>query len=82
MPEQKFVDLIWPPNTEKDLAGYNVYRREDDSPFVRLNAAPITMISFHDMDITPGHKYFYAITAVDRNGNESARSAESAEENP
>ncbi len=25
---KKFVDLIWAPNTEKDLAGYNIYRRE------------------------------------------------------
>jgi len=78
----KFVDLTWPPSREKDLAGYNIYRRKDDSPFVRLNARPITMISFHDVDITSGHKYFYALTAVDRNGNESARSAESAEQNP
>jgi len=61
---------------EKDLAGYNVYRREADGQIKRVNVAPITMLSFQDTDIAPGHTYFYCISAVDIHGNESAKSPE------
>ena len=27
--QKPFIDLLWAPDTEGDLAGYNVYRRED-----------------------------------------------------
>lgn len=74
IPEKRFVDLLWAPNTEKDLAGYNVYRREDGGQEVRLNSAPITMLSFQDTQVVAAHKYFYSISAVDVRGNESAKS--------
>jgi hypothetical protein len=76
IPGKKFIDLLWAPNMEKDLAGYNVYRREADSQIKRVNVAPITMLSFQDTDVAPGHSYFYCISAVDIRGNESAKSPE------
>ncbi len=76
IPGKKFVDLIWAPNTEKDLAGYNIYRREANGKSERINPAPITTLSFQDTNVIAGHTYFYSISAVDIRGNESAKSQE------
>jgi hypothetical protein len=74
----KFVDLLWAPNTEKDVSGYNVYRREENGQSARINSVPITMVSFQDVNVSAGHNYLYSISAVDVHGNESARSPEKA----
>ncbi len=76
IPGKKFVDLIWAPNTEKDLAGYNIYRREANGKSERINPAPITTLSFQDTNVIAGHTYYYSISAVDIRGNESAKSQE------
>jgi hypothetical protein len=73
---KKFVDLLWTPNTEKDISGYNVYRREENGQSARINPVPITTVSFQDVSVSTGHQYLYSISAVDVRGNESARSAE------
>jgi hypothetical protein len=73
---KKFVDLLWAPNTEKDISGYNVYRREENGQLARINSAPISMLSFQDVNVLAGHNYLYCISAVDVHGNESARSLE------
>lgn len=78
LPGKKFVDLLWAPNIEKDLAGYYIYRRQADGQIARLNSAPITMLSFQDTDVAAGAKYSYSISAVDTRGNESAKSSEVA----
>jgi len=77
-----FVDLTWAPNTESDLAGYNIYRREDSSPAVRINTALVNTPSYRDSEVVPGHKYYYAAAAVDLRGNESPHSAEASETVP
>ncbi len=77
-----FVDLTWAPNTEADLAGYNVYRHEAGQPPVKINSELIKAPAYRDRAVTPGHKYFYAVTAVDLRGNEGARSAEASEPLP
>ena len=77
------IDLSWRPNTEPDLAGYAVYRREDQGEWQRISpAAPIVGPAFHDADVQPGHTYHYAVTAIDHSGHESARSAEATETVP
>jgi hypothetical protein len=76
IPGRRFVDLIWSPNTEKDLAGYNIYRRKEGEEMVRINSAPITMLSFQDTTVAAGNKYLYCISAVDLRENESAKSQE------
>lgn len=70
------VELIWTPNLEPDLAGYNVYRREAGGQAVRLNSELVRSALYRDTTATPGHHYFYRITAVDMNGNESLPSPE------
>jgi fibronectin type 3 domain-containing protein len=82
IPGEKSVDLLWAPNTEKDISAYNVYRREENSKPVRINSVPITMLSFQDVNVLAGHKDLYCISAVDAHGNESARSPETTAELP
>jgi len=74
----RFIDLLWAPNTEKDLAGYNIYRRAENGEAVRINSAPIVMLSFQDTKVAAG-AYFYSISAVDVRGNESVKSSEVAQ---
>lgn len=77
------IDLNWQPNTEADLAGYVVYRREGDGSWQRISPAkPIAEPDFHDGTVQRGHSYSYAVTAVDQAGHESQRSAPAEESIP
>jgi hypothetical protein len=80
--QQPFVDLTWAPNTDADLAGYNVYRREENSAWIRINNALVPTPAYRDANLAAGRTYFYAVTAVDVHGNESARSPETQEAVP
>lgn len=77
------VSLFWPANAEPDTAGYNIYRADSaDTPpaqWVRLNSQLHKPTSFRDERVQVGKEYFYQITAVDNNGNESVRSETKAE---
>jgi hypothetical protein len=82
-PGQKpFIDLVWTPNAEPDLAGYNVYRREEGGEPTKLNSDLIKSPAFRDNEVAPGHKYVYSVSAVDMRGNESPRSEEATESVP
>jgi hypothetical protein len=78
-PPQPFIDLSWAPNTESDLAGYNVYRHEEGIEPVKINRELVKAPTYRDLAVEPGHHYFYSVTAVDVRGNESGRSAEASE---
>jgi hypothetical protein len=80
--DQPFIDLAWTPNTEPDLAGYNVYRHTGDEAPVKMNSALIKTSSFRDTQVKQGVKYFYSVSAVDLRNNESAKSAEASETVP
>jgi hypothetical protein len=82
VPPNSFIDLTWSPNTEPDLAGYNVYRHSANTPSAKINTELVKTPRFPDPGIQPGIKYFYSITAVDLRGNESARSEETSETVP
>src|SRR5215469_8500702 len=77
-----FIDLIWSPVTDADLAGYNVYRREDGGPSAKINSELVKTPAFRDSNVSNGKKYFYSVSAVDLRGNESARSEETSESVP
>ena len=82
-PGQKaFIDLVWAPVSEADLAGYNVYRHEGGTSPVKLNSELIKAPAYRDEDVTSGKKYFYSVSAVDIHGNESGRSEEASETVP
>jgi fibronectin type 3 domain-containing protein len=82
-PGQKpFIDLIWAPDTDADLAGYNVYRSESGVEPKKLNADPVKSPAFRDDAVLPGHAYFYSVSAIDIRGNESPRSEPAEEKVP
>jgi hypothetical protein len=83
-PGQKpFIDLVWAPVTDADLAGYNVYRREEgETNPVKLNAEFIKAPAYRDENVAPRKKYFYSVSGVDIRGNESAKSEEANEAVP
>ena len=80
--QSPFVDLIWAPNTDADLAGYNIYRREEGASPVKINSELVKTPAFRDPTVVAGKKYFYSVSAVDLRGNESARSEEASETVP
>ena len=80
--QQPFIDLVWAPDTDADLAGYDVYRREDAGPPIKLNTDLVKTPAYRDSSIQPGKKYYYSVSAVDLRGNESQRSEEASEEMP
>ncbi len=66
-------ELAWDPSPEADLQGYDVYRSSGDQPWQRV-AELIAAPSYSDRDVKPGVAYRYAVSSVDRSGNESKRS--------
>jgi len=66
------VDLSWSINLETDLAGYRVYRSEQEGTRGQLVAPELLPTpAVRDRSVQPGHRYWYTVTAVDRTGNES-----------
>ncbi len=73
IPGGKTIELTWAHNTEPDMAGYRVYRAFGNNPFERIQDTQVST-SYSDHQIEPGKEYRYAVTAVDRAGNESKMS--------
>ncbi|MBP7694652.1 MAG: hypothetical protein KA764_22205, partial [Anaerolineales bacterium] len=71
------VSLTW--NAVAGAAGYNVYRSPvSGGGFVKLNASPVTALSFADSGLENARLYFYSVRALDTAGNESGASNEVA----
>jgi hypothetical protein len=70
------VEIAWRENTDKDLAGYNVYRI-DAGKATRLNGQPLKEHTFADRNLPDARYVSYYVTALDRSGNESTPSRES-----
>jgi hypothetical protein len=77
--QQPFIDLTWAPNSESDLAGYYVYRRQGTGDWVKVTPEPLKVPTFRDNDVIRGHQYQYSVSAVDSRDNESPRSEETTE---
>ncbi len=67
------VDLSWEANTEGDLAGYSVYRRDAQGAEQRVSIHVLPVPAFHDEGLHAGSSYTYSVSAVDKSGNESRR---------
>jgi len=70
------VILHWDPNTDPNLAGYNVYRSASSGgPFVKKNASVLTTLGFCDLTVNNGVTNYYQITAVSTTAQNSLPSA-------
>jgi hypothetical protein len=73
--DAKVVDLSWSINLETDLAGYRVYRSEQEGTKGELLTKELLPTpAYRDTSVHDGQKYWYSVTAVDKAGNESAPS--------
>ena len=71
------VFLTWNENKESDLGGYHVYRsKKSGLEYIRLTDKPLNRTTFSDETVGQGSTYYYVVTALDKSGNESARSRE------
>src|SRR6185503_15613237 len=73
------ISLFWPTSTERDVVGYNIYRAEaseaGDGEWIKLTDQPLSNVTaYRDDRVVIGKRYSYRVAAVDRFGNESARS--------
>lgn len=70
------VLIGWYPNQESDLAGYVIYSMVEGSrdyiEIAEINDSDAT--SYLDDDVENGTTYYYAVSAFDLDGNESAQS--------
>jgi hypothetical protein len=75
------IELAWDRNNESDLAGYRIYRAIlTPGAVTALAAAPLEKLadigqipSYSDHNVEHGKTYRYALSAIDRAGNESPR---------
>lgn len=75
-PGDSQVQLFWQENQERDLAGYRVYRSElPDRGFSVVADLPATVTTFTDTGLRNGKTYYYRLSAVDTDHNESERTA-------
>ena len=74
-PETFVAELSWSINLETDLAGYRVYKSEQENLRGQLLTGDLLLVpADRDTSVERGHRYWYTVTAVDRAGNESAPS--------
>lgn len=72
---QAGIELSWAISAERDLAGYNIYRSDQNSKSPRrLNESTLLTPAYRDITVLPGRLYTYSVTAVDGAGNESPAS--------
>ncbi|MBI4887730.1 MAG: fibronectin type III domain-containing protein [Acidobacteria bacterium] len=66
VPSEGGISLIWEPNSELDLGGYLVLRREPgDATLRQLTATPVADVRYRDTDVQPGRRYVYSVVALD-----------------
>jgi len=66
------IMLVWDPNTQSNLLGYNVYRSiSGTGDFHKLNPAIVVGNSYVDDGVSPNTRYDYRVTSVGSNGLES-----------
>ena len=74
-PAPRRLSLFFPANTERDVAGYNIYRSTDPNApkdtWTKLNRSLLERTTYQDDAVESGVKYFYYLTAVDTSGNTS-----------
>jgi hypothetical protein len=66
VPSEGGISLIWEPNSELDLDGYLVLRREaGDATLRQLTPTPLAEARYRDTSVESGKRYIYSVVAVD-----------------
>jgi len=75
----KKIKLFWNKDQSGTVTGYNVYRSlSSGSGYTKLNTSIISDTCYLNSALTNGSAYYYKITGLDKNGAESAFTAEVA----
>jgi hypothetical protein len=64
------TSLVWQPNTEPDLAGYEIVYRDTNMPYWQHTIPVGNVTSFTVKEITKDN-FLFGVRAVDRDGNRS-----------
>jgi len=75
------VTLYWHPNSEADFEGYRIYRGFAPTGYYDLMGSSVSAY-WVDQNVVNGETYFYAVSAYDRNGNESELSYDIVHDTP
>lgn len=67
----KAVYLYWEENDERDFAEYRVYRNTDPESNKFYHIATVDTAAYIDENVKNGNTYYYVVTAIDYDGNES-----------
>ncbi len=66
VPSEGGISLIWEPNSELDLDGYLILRRDaGDATLRQLTDTPLAEARYRDTSVEPGKRYIYSVVAVD-----------------
>ena len=61
------------------IVGYNVFRsNRSRGPYSQINSTPVSGLTYFDPGLTSGTTYYYVVTAVDSEANQSLASPEAA----
>jgi fibronectin type 3 domain-containing protein len=75
----RFVQLSWTGSISSGIAGYNVYRSTSTAgAYSKLVSSPVTGTSYTDQTVQSGDEYYYVVTTVGTNGQESTYSSQVA----
>ncbi len=84
-PGDRIVHLAWQPVSQeqngrpvRDLAGYRVYRRSGEAPWLLLHPEPATVPAFQDVSALNDVEYTYMVRALRRVGPDLIESRDSA----
>ena len=67
---QNTITLTWDP--VENISGYNVYRSlQYGSAYTKINNMPFNASTYTDVGLNALTKYYYRVTLIDQNGNES-----------
>jgi len=77
------VIIKWFPNGESDLYKYAIWRSRDNEEFDFLDEVLYSgKTQYIDRDVINGETYYYAVSAIDYDGNESDLSPETVSDTP
>lgn len=77
-PRQYFLTLTWTDSVDPNAVSVNVYRATvSGGPYTQIaTGIPMGTQLYNDFNVVVGTAYFYVVTEVDNNSNESAFSVE------